>query len=119
MEFSYRIIGDFCIFDLSKDIFLKNNVTKLKSTINEIIEHGYSNVLLNFSNISRIDGSGLGTLLNLQKYTLYNGINLRLYGLQPYVSQMMFQTRMHKVFDICMPEEEICENSFSETLLVT
>lgn len=118
MELSHRIIGNFCIFDLPEDIFLKNNVIKLKSTINEIIDQGYSNILLNLSNISRIDGTGLGSLLNLQKFALYNGITVRLYGLQPYVAQMMFQTRLNKVFDICMPEEEFCEEALSDTLLV-
>ncbi|MDD3014582.1 MAG: STAS domain-containing protein [Candidatus Gastranaerophilales bacterium] len=118
MELSYRIIGNFCIFDLPKDIFLKNNVIKLKNTINEIIDQGYLNILLNLSNLPRIDGTGLGALLNLQKFALYNEINIRLYGLQPYVAQMMFQTRLNKVFDICMPEEEFCEEALSDTLIV-
>jgi len=118
MEFSYKIIGNFCIFDLTKDIFLKNNALKLKSTINEIIEEGYTNILLNFSKISRINGAELDSLLNLQKFAYYNEINLRLYGLQPYVAQMMFQTRLNKVFDICMPEENFCEETLSAALMV-
>jgi anti-anti-sigma regulatory factor len=60
MEFSYRIIGNFCIFNLPKDILLKNNINKLKSTITEIIDQGYFNILLNLSEIPRIDGTGLG-----------------------------------------------------------
>ncbi len=101
-----RKIGEFYIIDVPKDTFSKNKIDDLKKFISEIIDQGALNILLNMTEIEKIDGVGLGTLLNLQKLALFNEINIRLYGLQPYVMQMLFQTRLNRVLDICQAEDE-------------
>jgi len=109
MEINLRKIGEFCIIDLPAEIFLKSNIEFLKKAIEEILEEGFVNILLNMSKLSKIDGTGLGALLNIQKSVLLNNANMRLYDLQPYVANMLFQTRMNRIFDIVDANNEIIE----------
>jgi len=119
MDINLRKIGELCIIDLPQNIFSQNNSVELKNVVNNLIDDGYLNILLNMANIAKIDGTGLGVLLNLQKTALYNEINIRLYGLQPYVAQIMFQTRLNKIFDICQNEDNsIFEEAFLDTALI-
>jgi anti-anti-sigma factor len=117
MGIDFRIIGEFCIIDLACDTFSGENMEKLKSTINEIISNGSSNILLNMANIMKIDGTGLGTLLGLQKIAHYNEVNIRLFGLKPYVAQIIFQTRLNKVLDICQLDDELYEEALTDGLI--
>ena len=117
MGINYRIIGEFCIIDLANDAFLAKNTDKLKSTMSEIISNGTANILLNMSNIMKIDGAGLGVLLGLQKIAFYNEVSIKLFGLKPYVAQIIFQTRLNKVLDICQLDDDICEEALSDTLI--
>lgn len=118
MGVNLRKIGEFCIVDLSGDAFVKENIALLKITIDEIIDQGFKHILLNMSQVSRIDSLGLGTLINLQKIAFYHEINIRLYSLQPYVAEMMFQTRLNRILDICQAEDEdLCEEALEDNLL--
>ena len=107
-------IGEFYIINLPQNAFSKENIENLKDFIDEIIDQGALNILFNMTNIEKIDGIGLGTLLNFQKIALFNEVSIRLYGLQPYVVHMLFQTRLNKVMDICQIEDE---SLFDETLI--
>jgi len=117
MELKTRRIADFVVIDLPHDIFTDGNINYLKNTIVDLIEQGSPNILLNMIEISKIDGVGLGALLSFQKFSLYNKIRIRLYGLQPYVAQMMFQTRLNKVLDICQTEEPLHEEMLFDNML--
>ena len=118
MEINTRTIGDFYIVYLPNDVFLNSNSIFLKDKIVEIIDSETKNILLNMSEIASIDGVGLGALLSYQKIALYNKINIKLYNLQPYVMQMMFQTRMNKIFDICQFDHEVDEEILSDDILI-
>lgn len=118
MTVKLRKIGEFCIIDLAHDSFLKENISLLKDTVSEVIDQGFIHILLNMTNIAKIDGTGLGTLINLQKIALYNETNIRLYSLQPYVAEMMFQTRLNRVIDICQSEDkDLCEEALADNLM--
>ncbi len=106
MEINSRNIGDICVLDLPKDIFMNQNVAVLRQCIVSKIEQGYKGVYLNFKDIAKIDGIGLGALLSFQKMSLYNKVSIKIFGMQPNVAQMMLQTRLNKVLDICQPEED-------------
>jgi len=118
MAIKLRKIGEFCIVDLASNSFETENISLLKNTINEIIDQGFKHILLNMTEITRIDGTGLGTLINFQKIAFYNEINIRLYSLQPYVAEMMFQTRLNRVLDICQSEDkDLCEEALADNLM--
>ena len=119
MEISRRIIGDYTIVDLPEDIFVEENIFKFKKFISEIIEDGHLNLLLNMNKVTKIDGPGLAALIGLQKVAFYNEAKIRLYGLQPYVAQLMYITRLNRILDICKAEDEdLCEEVLSDMVMI-
>lgn len=118
MKISSKKFDTLCVLYLPSNILNPENLETLKEEINQAIEDGYTNILLNMACISRIDDKGLSSLLSVQKIALYNHINLSMFELQPYVNQLMCQTRLNKIFDICNPEDEkLYQNLFDDEFI--
>lgn len=117
MKWSFTKFEDYCIVDLPKDVFEKENINELKSLMEELTEDGCKTFLLNMGQLSKINDVGLGMILGLYKFSFYHEINIRLYNLQSYVSQLIFQTRLNIIFDICQSDDELLTGSKSKTML--
>jgi len=111
MKWSYTKNSDYCIIDLPKDIFENEKIEELKKIIENLIDDGSNMFLLNMGQLSKINDTGLSTLLGLYKFAFYHEISIKLYNLQSYVSQMIFQTRLNIIFDICMPDDELLQGN--------
>ncbi len=118
MKWSFTKFDDKCIIDLPKDVFKKENIEILKNLIEELKEDGCKTFLLNMGQISKINDIGLGMILGLYKFSFYHEISIKLYNLQTYVSQLIFQTRMNIIFDICELDDEIPVRKKHENTLV-
>lgn len=106
MNISTKKFDTICVMYLPHNILNTENAEHLKIAVNEAAEEGYTTVLLNMATISKIDDKGLASLLKIQKIALYNHINLSLFELHPNVSQMIYLTRLNRIFDICKPEDQ-------------
>jgi len=118
MKWSFTKFDDNCIINLPKDVFNKENIDILKNLIEELKDDGCKTFLLNMGQISKINDVGLGMILGLYKFSFYHEINIRLYNLQHYVSQIIFQTRLNIIFDICECDDEILTKVDSKVALV-
>ena len=118
MKWSFTKFDDNCIINLPKDVFNKENIDILKNLIEELKDDGCKTFLLNMGQISKINDVGLGMILGLYKFSFYHEINIRLYNLQHYVSQLIFQTRLNIIFDICECDDEILTKIDSKVALV-
>lgn len=118
MTVNFKKLGEFCIVELPKNILKKEYVDDFKNAINEIIEQEAKYVLVNLINIANIDGIGLGSLLSLQKAAFMYNMDIKLFGLQPNVAQMVYQTRLNRVFDIFNTDSEICEEALLDNVLI-
>jgi anti-anti-sigma factor len=117
MTITHKIIGDICILNLPENIFEKSNSIKLLEKVNEVIEDDFRNVILDMTEIKKIDGCGLGLLLKIQKNAVCHNTSIRLYGLKPYVAQIIFQTRLNRILDICHSDFDISETFIAEEAL--
>ena len=107
MKWSFTKFNDYCIIDLPKNVFEKENIEKLKSLMEKLMDDGCKTFLLNMGQLSKINDTGLSALLGLYKFSFYHEVSIRLYNLQSYVSQMIFQTRLNIIFDICLADDEL------------
>ena len=107
MKLSYKNYDDYCIIDLPKNIFEKANLDTLKTLMEELTEDGCKTFLLNMGQLSKINDIGLSMILGLYKFSFYHEICIRLYNLQSQVSQLIFQTRLNIIFDICLADDEL------------
>ena len=74
----------------------------------QLAVHAQSNVdlvVLNLAQVSMIDASGLGILLELRQGSSERGIELRLMEVGAPVRQILEITRLDTVFEICSPAE--------------
>ena len=118
MKWSFTKFDDYCIINLPKDVFEKENIDKLKSLMEELSDDGSKTFLLNMGQLSKINDVGLGMILGLYKFSFYHEISIRLYNLQAYVSQLIFQTRLNIIFDICELDDEMLTRRESKAALV-
>ena len=110
MSWSVTKFDGYCIINLPKDVFENENMTLLKKSIEDLKEEGFNTFLLNMGQISKINDAGLGMILGLYKFSFYHEINIKLYNLQSYVSQIIFQTRLNIIFDICDANNELLKD---------
>jgi anti-anti-sigma factor len=59
-----------------------------------------SDIILDFSKITRVDAHGLGVLLQLREQTLANGVQFELINVSRSVSRVFEITRLDTVFEI-------------------
>lgn len=118
MKWSFMKFDDYCIINLPKDIFEKENIDKLKSLMEELADDGNKTFLLNMGQLSKINDVGLGMILGLYKFSFYHEVTIRLYNLQSYVSQLIFQTRLNIIFDICELDDEMLTRREPKAALV-
>jgi len=118
MKLSFTKFEDYCIIDLQKNVFEKENIEKLKSLIEKLTEEGCKTFLLNMGQLSKINDTGLSMLLGLYKFSFYHEISIRLYNLQSYVSQIIYQTRLNIIFDICTADDELFKTDKSDIKMV-
>lgn len=87
------------IINLSGDITLGGGNIFLKQTLRSLAEQNEKKVLLNLSNVTYIDSSGLGELV--AGYTAINkaGGELKLLNLTDRVKDLMMITKLLTVFD--------------------
>jgi len=118
MDWSFTKFDDKCIINLPKDAFDKENLDELKDLMEELIEGGSKTFLLNMGQLSRVNDVALSMILGLYKFSFYHEIAIKLYNLQPYVSQLIFQTRLNIIFDICDSDDKIFDGLKNKSSLV-
>lgn len=83
-----------------------HNSEILKVKLKELFEGGAKNVLVDLAEVRFIDSSGLGALVSGFKNAVASKGALALSGLQDQVRSMFELTRLNRVFDIYISEEE-------------
>ena len=106
MDIKIRQVGAYSIIDLPNDIFSSSLGTSVKELINLLIEKNVDKILINCEKVTKIDSMGLGALLSIQKICLFNGSTVKVYNLQPQVAELLYQTRLNRLIEICMDEQE-------------
>ncbi len=87
------------IIDLSGDITLGGGNIFLKQTLRSLAEQNEKKVLLNLSNVTYIDSSGLGELVAGYTSVSKSGGELKLLNLTDRVKDLMMITKLLTVFE--------------------
>jgi len=77
-----------------------------KKALNESIEDGNKNILVNMSNVSYMDSSGFGTLLGVTKRVRPDGGSVNLIGCNDAICRMLKITRLNTIFGLFDEEED-------------
>jgi anti-sigma B factor antagonist len=90
--------GGITVLDYAGKLTLDRGATMLRHTLLDLLYAGHKRVILNFSEVTRVDCAGLGELVNLFKLAGQIGAELRLTNLSRRVKQVLHLTQLLSVF---------------------
>ena len=91
--------GGAVVLELCGEIDMKSSA-KVKSKLQEIFQDKPSVLLVDMTDVSFMDSSGLATLVGVLKWCRLNGSELKLAGLAPSVRSVFEICRLETIFQI-------------------
>ena len=100
VKLSTRQVGDVTVIDVVGRITLGEGSSTFRDAIRDLVAKGDKKLLLNLSEVSYIDHSGIGELVSgFTTVTNYGG-QLKLVGLTKRVKDLLQITRLYTVLDV-------------------
>jgi anti-sigma B factor antagonist len=93
-------VGDVSVVDVSGRITLGEGSSALRDTLRDLMAQNNKKILLNLSEVSYIDSSGIGELVSGFTTVTNSGGNLKLLGLTKRVKDLLQITKLYTVFDV-------------------
>jgi anti-sigma B factor antagonist len=112
MKVATRQVDGVTILDLSGRITLGEGSVTLRDAVRDLVAKGSKNILLNLSDISYIDSSGLGELVSAYTSVKNAGGELKLLKLTHKVKDLLQITKLYTVFDI-KDDEAVAVSAFA------
>ena len=100
VKLSTRQVGDVSVVDVSGRITLGEGSSALRDTLRDMVNKGHKKILLNLSEVSYIDSSGIGELVSGFTTVTNQGGALKLLGLTKRVKDLLQITKLYTVFDV-------------------
>jgi len=106
LSFSSREIKGVTILDLSGKIVLGPESQALRERVKQLLEEGKKKILLNLTNITFVDSSGVGALVSAFTSARAQGGDLKLSNLTEKFRETLMVTRLLTVFEVYDNEGE-------------
>jgi anti-sigma B factor antagonist len=105
MEIVEERIGDVTILRLKGRLELDDGDVILRDHVNDLVAQGRVNVVLDMTDVTRMDSAGIGMLVGKYMTVKNRGGALRLLHLTDRTSRLLHVTRLETVFDIFEQED--------------
>ncbi|MGH9718626.1 MAG: STAS domain-containing protein [Bryobacteraceae bacterium] len=112
VKLTTRQVGDVTVVDVAGRITLGEGSTALRDAVRDLITKNQKKILLNLSDVTYIDSSGIGELVSGFTTVTNSGGLLKLLGLTKRVKDLLQITKLYTVFDV-HEEEAHAIRSFS------
>ena len=106
MEVKKRDKGNVTILDLKGKITIGAGEIALRNAVQDVINAGVKNVILNMKDVTTIDSSGVGELVSAYTTSTNRGAALKLANLPAKVQDILVITQLITVFDVFDSEDE-------------
>ena len=100
IKLSSRQVGDVSVIDAVGRITLGEGSSALRDMLRDMVAKGQKKILLNLSEVSYIDSSGIGELVSGFTTVTNQGGSLKLLGLTKRVKDLLQITKLYTVFDV-------------------
>jgi anti-sigma B factor antagonist len=112
VKLNIRQVGEITVLDLAGRITLGEGSSTLRDALKDVLAKGQKKVLLNLSEVSYIDSSGIGELVSAFTTVTNLGGQLKLNGLNKRVKDLLQITKLYTVFEV-FDEESTAMRSFT------
>ena len=110
LRMNKRQVDSVTVIDMSGKIILGEETAQLRETVKKILSKGNDRILLNLSDVSYIDSSGLGQLVSCFATTSGKGGQMKLLNLTNKVKEVLQITKLSTVFDIFEDESKAIQS---------
>ncbi len=113
LKMTDRTVDGVAIVAIEGRIVLGEESNALREKVKTMLSSGQKKIVLNMTNVSYIDSSGLGTLVASHTSARAQGANLRLANLGSKFQEILQVTKLVTVFEV-YPSEAAAIGSFSK-----
>ena len=106
MQISERSAGNVKLLDLSGQITATEGGQQFKDKINSLVHQGHKNILVNLSNVTQVDSSGLGELVAAYTTVTKAGGSMKLLNLTKRLHDLLTITKLVTIFDTYDSEQD-------------
>jgi anti-sigma B factor antagonist len=106
VKLTTRQVGDVTVIDASGRITLGEGSSTFRDLIRDLATQGHKKILLNLSDVTYIDSSGIGELVSGFTTVTNGGGQLKLVGLSKRVQDLLQITKLLTVFQVFEEEAE-------------
>jgi anti-sigma B factor antagonist len=99
VKLTTRQVGDVTVIDAAGRITLGEGASAFRDIIRDLAAKGDKKLLLNLSDVSYIDSSGIGELVSGFTTVTNHGGSLKLVGLSKRVKDLLQITKLYTVFE--------------------
>lgn len=110
MKISARHREGITILDPKGKITIGVGDVALREAVQEALDAGAKRILINLSNVSTVDSSGIGEMVSAYTTVTNRGGQLKLVGLPPKVQDILQITQLITVFDVFDTEDEAIDS---------
>jgi anti-sigma B factor antagonist len=100
VKLTTRQVGDVTVIDAAGRITLGEGASAFRDTVRELAARGDKKILLNLSEVSYIDSSGIGEMVSGFTTVTNHGGQLKLLGLSKRVKDLLQITKLYTVFEV-------------------
>lgn len=100
VKLNIRQVGDVTVIDAAGRITLGDGASTLRDEIRDLAAKGDKKILMNLSEVSYIDSSGIGELVSGFTTVTNHGGQLKLLGLSKRVKDLLQITKLYTVFEV-------------------
>lgn len=111
VKLSIRQVGDVTVIDATGRITLGEGASTFRDTVRDLATKGDKKILLNLSDVTYIDSSGIGELVSGFTTVTNHGGVLKLLGLSKRVKDLLQITKLYTVFEV-FDDESTAVRSF-------
>lgn len=106
LEVSYLKYGQVGLITAQGGLVLGPPVESLRQTLDNLTDHGETQLVLNLAGIDRLDSSGIGLLVKVLQTCKGAGGNIKLTALPKVVMQTLSMCRLLPLFDVYDQDED-------------
>lgn len=106
LKITNREVGGVAVLALDGRIVLGEETISLREKVKSLLGDGKKSIVLNMSNVTLIDSSGLGALVSAHSSAKSAGASLRLCNLGSKFNELLQITKLYTVFEFSESEAD-------------
>jgi anti-sigma B factor antagonist len=110
MKITERRVADVTILQLAGHLELDAGDTVLRDHVNRLVEEGRVNLLLDLTDVTRLDSAGIGMLVGKYLTVKKRGGTMKLLHLTDRTSRLLNITKLATVFEVFEQEDQAIQS---------